>query len=128
MRNYSRLKIIVPILFFILWGPAPFAQEETEIVTARGFGDTQEKALEQASYHAVIQVVENNFASHQAYAAHKEDVRQFIQDNLAQFLGDSAEIKITMTYMRKKLRARIPVRTADVVAAVKDNFPDLAAP
>jgi len=107
---------------------ALMAQDDTELITARGFGGTQEQALEQASYHAVIQVVENNFASHKAYAAHKEDIRQFIQDNLDQFLGDTAEIKITMTYMRKKLRARIPVKTADVVAAVKENFPDLEAP
>ena len=126
MRNYSLFKIIVPALFLILWvSTGPFAQEETEIVSARGFGGTKEKALEQASFHAVIRVVENNLGSQKAYAAHKEEIRQFIQENLDQFLGDSAEIKIVMTYMRKKLTARIPIKAADVVAAVKEKFPDL---
>jgi len=129
MRKMLLLNTIVPALFLILWVSAgPFAQEETEMVTARGFGGTQEKALEQAAYYAVTQVVEKNFASHQAYAAHKEEIRQFIQENLDDFLGDPAEIKIVMTYMRKKLRARIPVKTVDVVAAVKDKFPDLETP
>ena len=128
MRNCSLLKIIVPILFSILWGTAPFAQEATEIVTARGFGGTQAKALEQASYHAVIQVVKKNFASHKAFAAHEEEIRQYLQEHLAEFLGDPAEIKIISKYMRNNLTARIPVKAADVVAAVKGNFPDLEAP
>ena len=129
MRNHSLFKIMVPILFCVLWSSAgPFAQEETEFVTARGFGGTQEAALEQASYYAVLQVIENYLGSQKAYVAHKEEIRKFIQENLDQFLGDPAEIKIIMTYMRKKLRARIPVKAADVVAAVKEKFPDLEAP
>ena len=70
------LKIIAVVLLLIIGSAvAPMAQEETELITARGFGGTQEQALEQASFHAVIQVVENNFASHKAYAAHNEEIR-----------------------------------------------------
>ena len=126
MRKHKSVKAICLLFLFVIWGSAAsVAQEETVIISASGFGGTQEKALEQAAYHAVIKVVEKKFASQKAYGTHQNEIRQFVQDNMSLFADDLTEAKIINKYRRNKLTARIPVKEADVIEAVKDKFPDL---
>ena len=126
MQKYKAVKAICLLFLFIVWSPAAsVAQEETVIISASGFGGTEEKALEQAAFHAVIKVVEKHFSMKKAYGAHQNEIRQFIQKNMSLFTDDLTEAKIINKYRRNKLTARIPVKEADVVEAVKDKFPDL---
>lgn len=126
MPKYKSVNSICLLFVILLWGSAfAFAQEETVIVSASGFGGTREKALDQAAYHVVIRVVEKKFASQKAYGTHQTEIRQFVQDNMSLFTGDLTEAKIINKYRRNKLTARIPVKEAEVVEAVKDKFPDL---
>ncbi len=126
MSKYKSTTAICLLFVIILWGSTfAFAQGETVIVSASGFGGTREKALDQAAYHAVIRVVEKKFASQKAYGTHQNEIRQFIQENMSLFTDDLTDAKIINKYRRNKLTARIPVKEAEVVEAVNDKFPEL---
>ena len=126
MHKYSFIKTIS--LIFLLMFLVSFnlgAQEEILLVTAAGFGATKEKALGQASLHAVIRTVEKNFAANKAFAGIQNDVRQYIDGNYADFVEDLSDVKIIKKYRRNKITARIPLKEAELVSAVKAQFPDL---
>ena len=101
------------------------AQEDTVLVTAAGFGGTREKALDQASMHAVIITAEKNFASMKAFAAIEKEVLQYIKDNYTDFVDDLSNVTVIKKYKRNKIRARIPVKKAELISAVQNQFPDL---
>lgn len=101
------------------------AQEDTVLVTAAGFGGTPEKALDQASMHAVIITAEKQFAAKKAFAAIEKEVLQYIKDNYTDFVDDLSDVTVIKKYKRNKIRARIPVKKAELVSAVKAQFPDL---
>jgi hypothetical protein len=126
MQKYKSVKAICLLTLFVIWGSATsVAQEETVIISASGFGGTEEKALEQAAFHAVIKVVEKHFSMKKAYGAHQNEIRQFIQENMSLFTDNLTEAKVIYKYRRNKLTARISVKEADVIEALKDKFPDL---
>jgi len=101
------------------------AQEDTVLVTAAGFGSTREEALDQASMHAVIITAEKQFRTRQAFAAVEKDLLQYVKDNYADFVEDLSNVTIIKKYRRNKIRARIPVKKAELISAVQNQFPDL---
>lgn len=115
---------LISILLFSI-SPNSYAQEEVAMVTASGFGATEEKALEQASFHAVILTVDKSFAQNKVFAGLKNDVRQFIEGSLSDFVGDLSEVKVIKKYRRNKITARIPVKETELISAIKAQFPDL---
>jgi len=126
MRKYIFFYAIglVSILLFSIPSNS-YAQEEIISVTASGFGATEEKALEQASFHAVVLTVDKTFAQNNVYAGIKNDVRQFIEGSFSGFVGDLSEVKVIKKYRRNKITARIPVKEAELLTAIKSQFPDL---
>jgi len=118
--------ISLVVIFFVLFIPTVSAQEETVLVTASGFGGTRDKALEQAGYHALVRLAEKHFASQKEFAAQNEKIREFLQENVNNFIEDLTDAKIINKFRRNKLTARIPVRETELINALKENFPDLA--
>ena len=101
------------------------AQEDTVLVTAAGFGATMEAALDQASLHAVINTARKNFSNNSAFTAIQDEILKYIEENYTSFVGDLSEVKVIRKYRRNKIRARIPINEAELVSAVKAQFPDL---
>ena len=113
------------IVFLLLVSFNLSAQEDTVLVTAAGFGSTREDALEQASMHAVIITAEKQFRPKQAFAIVEKDLLQYIKENYADFVDDLSDVKIIKKYKRNKIRARIPVKKAELISAVQNQFPGL---
>ena len=101
------------------------AAEEIEI-TASGFGGTEEAAKEQAAQNALLQLVDKTYASTKAFADHRKEVRQFVSDNYADYIGDLENVTVIKKYRRNKITVRIPVSKADLISAIENQFPDLA--
>ena len=113
------------IVFLLLVSFNLSAQEDTVLVTAAGFGSTREDALEQASMHAVIITAEKQFRPKQAFATIEKDLLQYVKENYADFVDDLSDVKIIKKYKRNKIRARIPVKKAELISAVQNQFPGL---
>jgi len=101
------------------------AQEDTVLVTAAGFGSTREDALDQASMHAVIITAEKQFRAKQAFATVEQDLLQYVKDNYADFVADLSNVTVIKKYKRNKIRARIPVKEAELISAIQNQFPGL---
>lgn len=126
MHKYSFAKTAsIIFLFLFLVSFNLHAQDETVLVTAAGFGATREKALDQASLHAVINTAQKNFAANKAFAGIQNDILKFIEENYSDFVEDLSSVTVIKKYKRNKIRARIPVKEAELISALKDRFPDL---
>ncbi|MFC1798372.1 hypothetical protein ACFLZL_01010 [Thermodesulfobacteriota bacterium] len=126
MHHYSFSKTLILILLLIfLLSFNLSAQEEISLVTAAGFGATREKALDQASLHAVINTAKKHFSANKGFAGIQNDVLTYIEENYADFVEDLSDVKVIKKYRRNKITARIPVNEAEMVSAVKAQFPDL---